>query len=48
MYRVGEEIRMSVEEAQRIIDFGVDSVSYWELWGLALRPAGLDEAEYDR
>ena len=48
MYRVGEEIRMGVEEAQRIIDFGVDSVSYWELRGLAFNPNGLNEAEYDR
>lgn len=47
MYRVGEEIRMSVEEAQRIIDFGVDSISYWELRELALNPTGLNEAEYD-
>ena len=48
MYRVGEEIRMSVEEAQRIIDFGVDSVGYWELRDLVVRPARLDEAEYDK
>lgn len=48
MYKVGEEIRMSVEEAQRIIDFGVNSVGYWELRSLALRPAGLDETEYDK
>ena len=48
MYRVGEEIRMSVEEAQRIIDFGVDSVGYWELRSLALKPDGLAEAEYDK
>ena len=48
MYRVGEEIRMSVEEAQRIIDFGVDSAGYWELRGLALKPDGLGEVEYDK
>ena len=48
MYKVGEEIRMSVEEAQKIIDFGVDSMSYWELRGLAFNPNGLNEAEYDR
>ena len=48
MYRVGEEIRMSVEEAQRIIDFSVDSVGYWELRSLALKPDGLDEVEYDK
>ena len=39
---------MSVEEAQRIIDFGVDSAGYWELRDLAFNPNGLDEAEYDR
>ena len=48
MYKVGKEIRMSVEEAQRIIDFGVDSVGYWELRSLALKPDGLDEAKYDK
>lgn len=48
MYKVGEEIRMSVEEAQKIIDFGVDSISYWELRGLALNPVGLNETEYDK
>ena len=48
MYKVGKEIRMSVEEAQKIIDFGVDSISYWELRDLALRPAGLNEAEYEK
>ena len=48
MYKVGEEIRMRVEEAQRIIDFGVDSVGYWELRSLALKPDGLDEVEYDK
>ena len=48
MYRVGEEIRMSVEEAQRIIDFGVDSVGYWELRSLVLRPAGLNEDGYGK
>ena len=48
MYRVGEEIRMSVEEAQMIIDFGVDSAGYWELRGLAFNTNGLNKAEYDR
>ena len=48
MYKVGEEIRMSVEEAQKLINFGVDSMSYWELRGLAFNPNGLNEAEYDR
>ena len=48
MYRVGEEIRMSVEEAQKLINFGVDSMSYWELRGLAFNSVGLNEAEYDR
>ena len=48
MYRVGEEIRMSVEEAQRIIDFGVDSAGYWELRSLALKPVGLNEVGYDK
>ena len=48
MYRVGEEIRMSVEEAQKLINFGVDSMSYWELRGLVFNSVGLNEAEYDR
>lgn len=39
---------MSVEEAQKLINFGVDSMSYWELRGLAFNPNGLNEAEYDR
>lgn len=45
MYKVGEEIRMSVEEAQKIIDFGVDSVGYWELRSLAFRPTGMSLAQ---